>query len=85
MLVPEVLEQQVVLILAVDQMVLTHTLVELQVLLLLSQLAVALVEVDLQLRAVVDHQGEVTIKILEAEAQLQVQLAERLDQWVRAL
>jgi hypothetical protein len=59
--------------------------VELQVLLLLSQLVVALVEVELQLRAVVDHQGEVTIKILEAEAQLQVQLAERLDQWVRAL
>jgi hypothetical protein len=64
MLVPEELEQQVVLILAVEQMVLTHTLVELQVLLLLSQLVVALVEVELQLRAVVDHLEEVTIKIL---------------------
>jgi hypothetical protein len=62
--VPEVLEQQVVLILAVDQMALTHTLVELQVLHPLSQLAEALVEVELQLRAVVDHLEEVTIKIL---------------------
>jgi hypothetical protein len=72
-------------ILAVEQMVLTHTLVELQALHPLSQLAAALVEVDLQLPAVVDHLGEVTIKILEVEAQLQVQLAEQLDQWVRVL
>jgi hypothetical protein len=79
------LVQLVAQTLAVEQTVITHILVAHPVGHPLSQLAVALVEVELQLRAVAVHQGEQIIKIVQVAAQLQVQLAEQLDLWVLQL
>jgi hypothetical protein len=73
MLAPEELELQVVLILVVDQMAMTLTLVEHQVRHLFAQPVEVLVEVELLHREMAVHLAALIIKILQAVAQLQVQ------------
>jgi hypothetical protein len=73
MLAPEELELQVVLILVVDQMAMTLTLVEHQVRYLFAQPVEVLVEVELLHREVGVHLAALIIKILQAVAQLLVQ------------
>jgi hypothetical protein len=73
MLAPEELGLRVVLVLVVDQMAMTLTLVEHQVRHLFAQQVEVLVEVEVLHREVAVHLAALIIKILQAVAQLQVQ------------
>jgi hypothetical protein len=73
MLAPEELELQVVLILVVDQMAMTLTLVEHQVRYLFAQQVAVLVEVEVLHREVAVHLAALITNLLQAVAQRQVQ------------
>jgi hypothetical protein len=73
MLAPEELELQVVLILVVDQMAMTLTLVEHQVRHLFAQQVAVLVEVEVLHREVAVHLAALITNLLQAVTQRQVQ------------